>query len=205
MDLLFVLEEPRLHGPEVIRPRLEEVIVDITKPREPWYLEINPVGLQQQQLSDSILKLLTVNRKASSPALSYNGTNIIEFATIAQLIADAHPSHLLPPCSPADNAVVPNVFAGVMAPSEEERDAFAEKMVDGIATEVEPLLLSGKGPFYGGSEQLILAEVQCGPFIIRMLALSNSEHGLFSTKLPELLEKVPKFKRWARPWSVMIV
>jgi glutathione S-transferase len=23
----------------------EEVIVDITKPREPWYLEINPVGL----------------------------------------------------------------------------------------------------------------------------------------------------------------
>lgn len=55
--------------------------------------------------------------------------------------------------------VIPNVFAGIMPPSEEERDAVAEKMVDGIATEVEPLLLGGEGPFYGGSERLTLAEV----------------------------------------------
>jgi glutathione S-transferase len=44
---------------------------------------------------------------------------------------------------------------------------------------------------------LTLEQVQCAPFIIRMLALSKPENGIFSTKLPELLEKVPKFKRWA--------
>lgn len=44
---------------------------------------------------------------------------------------------------------------------------------------------------------MTLVQVQCAPFIIRMLALSKPEHGIFSTKLPELLEKVPKFKRWA--------
>lgn len=78
-------------------------------------------------------------------------------------------------------------------------------------------MVDGKGPFFGGSEKLTLAEVwliasallvtsigsllmgqvQSGSFLLRILALSKPEHGLLSAKLPGLLESVPKFKRWA--------
>ena len=35
-----------------------------------------------------------------------------------------------------------------------------------------------------------------GSFLLRINGLSKPEHGLLSTKLPTLLESVPKFKRW---------
>jgi glutathione S-transferase len=65
--------------------------------------------------------------------------------------------------------------------------------------EVEPLLADteGKGPFFGGSEKLTLAEVQAGSFLLRILSFAKPEHGLVSAKLPTLLEQVPRFKRWA--------
>lgn len=45
-------------------------------------------------------------------------------------------------------------------------------------------------------------QVQCGSFLIRMLALAKPEHGLVSTKLPTLLEQqAPRFKRWAEATS----
>lgn len=36
-------------------------------------------------------------------------------------------------------------------------------MVGAVAKELEPLLVGGKGPFYGGSENLTLAEVYMPP------------------------------------------
>lgn len=171
----------------------EEVIIDLDKPREPWYLEINPRGLV--------------------PALSYNGNIITESAIVAQFLADAHPSHLLPQSTPVENAlyrarvaffvdafiskVVPHFFAGVRAATEEERDAAAEELVKAVVKEIEPLLVDGKGPFFGGSDRLTLAEVQTGSFLLRILSFSKPEHGLQSAKLPALLEQAPKFKRWA--------
>src|SRR6187402_1527415 len=50
-------------------------IIDLTVPRTPEYLKINPRGLV--------------------PALDYNGTIITESGIVAQFLADAHPSHLL--------------------------------------------------------------------------------------------------------------
>lgn len=175
-----------------------------------------------------------LQKRGLVPSLSYNGTIITESAIVAQFIADAHPSHLLPTSSPAENAiyrarlaffvdtffakVVPHMFAGFRSASEEERDAAAEQLVGAVAKEIEPLLVDGKGPFFGGSEKLTLAEVcltwlvlrlrrmsltvmvaqvQSGSFLLRILALSKPEHGILSTKLPGLLESVPKFKRWA--------
>ncbi|KAJ5122479.1 hypothetical protein N7448_003613 [Penicillium atrosanguineum] len=173
----------------------EEVTIDLNTPREPWYLEVNPRGLV--------------------PSLSYNGNIITESGIVAQFIADAHPSHLLPPSGPAENAlyrsrvaffvdaffskVVPSLFPSLKAASEEERDAAAEALVAAAVKEIEPLLADteGKGPFFGGSDKLTLAEVQSGSFLLRILGFSKPEHGLVSAKLPALLEKAPRFKRWA--------
>jgi glutathione S-transferase len=111
------------------------------------------------------------------PSLSYNGNIIKESGIVAQFIADAHPSHLLPPSGPAENAlyrarlaffvdtffskVNPNLYTSIKSASEEERDAAAEALVAAVAKEVEPLLADteGKGPFFGGSDKLTLAEV----------------------------------------------
>ncbi|KAJ5177589.1 uncharacterized protein N7500_000288 [Penicillium coprophilum] len=173
----------------------EEVTIDLNTPREPWYLEINPRGLV--------------------PTISYNGEIIPESGIVAQFLADAHQTHLLPPSTSPANAlyrarlaffvdaffskVVPHLFAGVRAANEAERDAAAEELVAAVAKEVEPLLADteGKGPFFGGSDKLTLAEVQSGSFLLRLLSFAKPEHGLLSAKLTTLLEQTPRFKRWA--------
>lgn len=109
---------------------------------------------------------------------------------MAQFIADAHPSHLLPASGPAENALyraqlsffvdaffsklVPHLFASVRAASESERDAVAEQLVTAAVKEIEPLLAStdGKGPFFGGSDKLTLAEVSI-PYILRLAEMSS--------------------------------
>lgn len=53
----------------------KEVIIDLEKPREEWYLKVNPRGLV--------------------PTIDYNGEIIPESAIVAQFLADAHPSHLV--------------------------------------------------------------------------------------------------------------
>ena len=47
---------------------------------------------------------------------------------------------------------------GILRASEEEKGPLAEKLVDAVVKEVEPLLQDAK-PFFGGSERLTLAEV----------------------------------------------
>lgn len=113
------------------------------------------------------------------PSLSYNGNVITESGIVAQFLADAHPSHLLPASGPAENAlyrarlsffvdaffskVIPHFFASLRSTSDADRDAAVELLVAGIVKEVEPLLADteGKGPFFGGSDKLTLAEVCC--------------------------------------------
>lgn len=54
------------------------------------------------------------------------------------------------------------MFASIRSASETERDAAAEALVASVVKEVEPLLADteGKGPFFGGSDKLTLAEVR---------------------------------------------
>ncbi|KAA8651143.1 hypothetical protein EYZ11_009430 [Aspergillus tanneri] len=173
----------------------EEVIIDLTKPREPWYLDVNPRGLV--------------------PSLSYNGTIITESAIVAQFLADAHPSHLVPPSGSVDGAlqraqiaffvdtflskVQPHVHASLRASTAAEIDAAADALVAAVETELEPLLAAwkGPGPFFGGSDRLTLAEVLTGSFLLRILHYSDARIGLLSARLPALLERTPRFKRWA--------
>jgi len=55
----------------------KEVIIDLSVPREEWYLKINPRGLV--------------------PTIDYNGEIIPESGIVAQFLAGAHPSHLQKP------------------------------------------------------------------------------------------------------------
>ena len=57
------------------------------------------------------------------------------------------------------NKVNPHIFGGARAATEEERDKSAEELVAAVAKDIEPRLVEGKGPYYGGSETLTLAEV----------------------------------------------
>ncbi|KAF9888574.1 hypothetical protein FE257_008506 [Aspergillus nanangensis] len=176
----------------------EEVTIDLDTPREPWYLEINPRGLV--------------------PTLSYNGTIIPESAIVTQLLADAHPSHLLPASNSPEGAiqrarisffvdtfgskVLPHFFSTIRSASAEERQTNTKALVAAIEKEIEPLLYpagAGAGPFFRGSEKLTLAEALTGSFVLRLLSLSKPEYGLIPAEVSALLEKrTPGFSRWSK-------
>ncbi|KKK12607.1 hypothetical protein P175DRAFT_0508911 [Aspergillus ochraceoroseus IBT 24754] len=175
----------------------EEVIIDLNKPREPWYLEVNPRGLV--------------------PSISYNGTIVTESAIVTQFLADAHPSHLLPastsPEGPIQRAriaffvdtftskLVPKYMAANRSATDEERDAATEALVAAIEAEVEGQLYPaghGAGPFFRGSEKLTLAEALTGSFLLRFLSFEKPQYGLLGPQFTASLQKrTPNFYRWA--------
>ncbi|EXJ92353.1 glutathione S-transferase [Capronia epimyces CBS 606.96] len=173
-----------------------EEIIDLDKPREPWYLKVNPRGLV--------------------PSIRYDGHIVTESAVVTQFLADAHPAHLLPSTTSVSSAlfrarvaffvdafiskVLPHIFASQRAQDDSDRDAAGEELVRAVVKEVEPLFTwdTGKGPFFGGTNHLTLAEVQTGPFLIRLLSFIKPEYALLSPKIGPLLdERAPKFKAWA--------
>ncbi|KAI8163178.1 Glutathione S-transferase omega-1 [Colletotrichum sp. SAR 10_70] len=131
----------------------EEEIIDLAVPRTEEYLKVNPRGLV--------------------PSLSYDGEIITESAVVAQFLADAHPSHLLPASNSKDGALRrarinffvdayfskanPLIFKVYTAKSPAEVDAVANSFVEIIAKEVEPLLKDA-APYFGGSDKPTLAE-----------------------------------------------
>ncbi|EXJ94127.1 glutathione S-transferase [Capronia coronata CBS 617.96] len=174
----------------------KEEIIPLDKPREAWYLKINPRGLV--------------------PSINYDGHIITESAVVTQFLADAHPAQLLPPTTSVSSAlfrarvaffvdafitkVLPHLFGGVRAQTDSEKDASAEELLRAVIKEVEPLFTwdTTKGPYFGGNEHFTLAEVQTGPFVLRLLAFLKPQYGLLSPKLDALLdEQAPKFKAWA--------
>ena len=131
----------------------KEEIIDLTVPRTPEYLAVNPRGLV--------------------PSISYNGTIITESAIVAQFLSDAHPSHLEKTSNEEGGALqrakinffvdafiskVNGQLFGILRASEEEKEELGVKVVDTIVKELEPLLQDAK-PFFGGSSKLTLAEV----------------------------------------------
>ncbi|AEO61124.1 hypothetical protein MYCTH_2310989 [Thermothelomyces thermophilus ATCC 42464] len=176
---------------EELKIPYEEVIIDLTKPRTPEYLQINPRGLV--------------------PALSYNGEIITESAIVAQFLADRYPSHLVPPSDAPGGALrrariaffvdayfskVFNVLLGLnSAKTEEAQKAVAEKVVEGLLKEVEPLLADAN-PFFGGSDKLTLAEVLTGSFVIRLKAVTQAN--IYPKSIwAAIEEKAPNFRKWA--------
>lgn len=138
----------------------EEVIIDLDKPREQWYLDINPRGL-------------VPSIKYTVPGL-YDEEIITESSIVAQFLADARPSHLLPgslhdPFAPLFRArlaffvdtwntkVQGNLYP-MMKAEGEEKEKLAKETVAAIEKEIEPLLANA-APFFGGKDKPTLAEV----------------------------------------------
>ncbi|KAK7720831.1 hypothetical protein SLS63_009614 [Diaporthe eres] len=136
----------------------EEEIIDLSTPRTPEYLKVNPRGLV--------------------PSLSYNGEILTESAVVAQFLADTYPSHLLPASTDPNGALTRARiaffvdawftkvnsfwFKALFAKTAEDANESAEELVKGIAKEIEPLLKDA-GPFFGGSKKLTFAEASRAP------------------------------------------
>ncbi|KAF7504793.1 hypothetical protein GJ744_001726 [Endocarpon pusillum] len=126
----------------------EEVIIDLDRPREEWYLKINPRG--------------------TVPSIRYSNSSgsikeeiITESAIIAQFLADAHPSHLLPasgdsataPLSRARVSFFADTYVAKVQPvwmsiakeaSRDERERKGDELVAVVEREMEPLLVLGE-------------------------------------------------------------
>ncbi|KAF2403773.1 glutathione-S-transferas-like protein omega 1 [Trichodelitschia bisporula] len=175
----------------------EEVIIDLSTPREPWYLEVNPRGLVPSiKYSDGELK----------------DEIITESAIVAQFLADLNPSHLLPASNASPTAALTRarinffvdtwntkigsfMFALFRAADEGERQAKAAEWVAAVEKEIEPLLKDA-GPFFGGAQKLTLAEVNIAPFLLRIFALSEAE--VLPSSVKAGLLKLPNFARWSQ-------
>ncbi|KAJ4371489.1 hypothetical protein N0V83_004707 [Neocucurbitaria cava] len=170
----------------------EEVIIDLDKPREPWYLEINPRGLV--------------------PTINFNGEIITESGIVSTFLADAYPSHLLPASGSPEAALTRariNFFvdtwfskvgshwfrlAFLKQDATEEKEKLGKEFVDLVTKEVEPLLKDAK-PFFGGSGKVTLAEALTAPFILRLYAFAK--HGLIPQSVISGFDALPNFSKWA--------
>lgn len=159
----------------------EEEIIDLSVPRTAEYLAVNPRGLV--------------------PSLSYNGQIITESAIVAQFLADAYPSHLVPTGGTPEAALarakinffVDTFFSkanahyhkALFAKTDAEAEEAAAEFVKQIEKEVEPLL-SDAAPYFGGSKILTLAEVcQKGNQIenVTILTLVTGAHRIIHSKI----------------------
>jgi len=173
----------------------KQIPIDLDKPREPWYLQINPRGLVPAL-------------KISSPALG--GEHIlIESAIIVQFLADLFPGRLAPPSNTTSGAldrarlnyfidtwntkVGSFMFNLFKAQSTQEKEAFARDWVEAIKKEIEPLLADAE-PYFGGSKTLTLAEVNVAPFILRIYALADA--GVLPKSVIQGFEALPNFQKW---------
>ncbi|CAK7232512.1 hypothetical protein SEUCBS140593_008285 [Sporothrix eucalyptigena] len=172
----------------------EEVIIDLDRPRDPWYLEVNPRGLV--------------------PSIKFGNEIITESAIVAGFLADTYPDKA--PLVPVSNApggalarariaffvdayfskLQSQLFKLGQAKTEAEQAAVGEAVIAAAVKELEPLLQNA-GPFFGGSERLTLAEVLTGSFVVRLVALTKS--GVYPSNIPTLAaEKTPAFWKWAQ-------
>ncbi|KAI9811086.1 MAG: hypothetical protein M1827_005668 [Pycnora praestabilis] len=182
----------------------EEVIIDLDRPREEWYLKINPRGLVPSIIYDHPLV----------------GPQIItESAIVSTFLADAHPSpsfYLASRSTPTaalerarmaffvdtyTSKVSPLLYASIRAEALQEKEEKGKELVGVLEKEVEPLLKGegegeGKGPFFGGGERITLAEALTAPFILRLYSGANDT--LLPKSLLPALEKLPNFNKWAK-------
>ncbi|KAF1929980.1 thioredoxin-like protein [Didymella exigua CBS 183.55] len=170
--------------------KYEEVIIDLDRPREPWYLEVNPRGLV--------------------PAIKFNDQIVTESGVVARFLADAYPSHLIPATGTVDAALtrarinffvdtwfdkVGSYWFQILRAEDAKKEELVKEFVEKIEKEIEPLLKDAS-PFFGGSKKVTLAEALTAPFILRVY--SFSKNGLLPRSVLEGLEKLPNFSKWAQ-------
>lgn len=155
------------------------VVIDITVPRTPEYLAINPRGLV--------------------PALVYDGHVLTESGLIVQFLVDAHPSHLLMSSAEPSGALqrfsisffvetyfnkAHRFYDKVLYASGNNETLAANKYVDAIVQDVEPLLTEAS-PFFGGSARITLAEVRLrGRHPVTSMLTQLGSHGVIHSSHP---------------------
>ncbi|RPA92804.1 thioredoxin-like protein [Choiromyces venosus 120613-1] len=170
----------------------KEVAIDLAKPREPWYLEINPRGLV--------------------PTLKYNDEIILESGIVSTFLTDLKDNHLVPLPGTPDAALKrarinffvdtyfskaqPLVHSAITATDAATKTKHADDLVDVIEKQLAPLLSDAK-PFFGGSSRLTLAEVLTASFVIRLYAYSKPGADLFPLEAVEKVKKIPNWQKWA--------
>ncbi|EPE04211.1 glutathione s-transferase [Ophiostoma piceae UAMH 11346] len=182
----------------------DEVIIDLNRPRDPWYLaDINPRGLVPS------LKYVSDTGKEEI---------VTESAIVSQFLVDLYGDKTtLEPASNSEtgaiarariNFFVDTYFSKVQgqifklgtAKTAADEAAVAEAYVAAVAKELEPLLAastSKDAPFFGGSKTLTIAEVLTGSFILRVVHLSKE--GVYPTSIAtEAATKTPAFWAWAQ-------
>jgi glutathione S-transferase len=108
------------------------------------------------------------------PALRYDDLVLTESGLISQFLVDSHPSHLLKSSSEPAGALQrfniayfvdtyfskaqPHFDLAVQSSGEAESIAAANKYIDAVVIDIEPLLANA-APFFGGSRRPTLAEV----------------------------------------------
>ncbi|KAL5118859.1 hypothetical protein ACEQ8H_003181 [Pleosporales sp. CAS-2024a] len=167
----------------------DEVLIDLDKPREEWYLKINPRGLV--------------------PTIDFNGEIITESGIVATFLADAYPSHLLPGAGNPKDALTRarinffvdtwfskagSYWSQILRADDAEKTKLAQTFVDVVGKEVDPLLKDA-APFFGGSSKMTLAEALTASFILRIYAFTK--HGLLPQAVVDGLDKTPHFSKWA--------
>ncbi|KAJ4989751.1 glutathione S-transferase domain-containing protein [Stagonosporopsis vannaccii] len=168
----------------------EEVIIDLDKPREPWYLEVNPRGLV--------------------PAIKFNDQIITESGVVARFLADAYPSHLVPNTGNVEAALtrarinffvdtwfdkVGSYWFQILRADDAKKEELATEFLEKVGKEIEPLLKDAR-PFFGGSSKVTLAEALTAPFILRIDSFSRN--GLLPKSVLEGLEALPNFNKWSQ-------
>jgi glutathione S-transferase len=144
------------------------------------------------------------------PTIDFDGHIITESAIVSQFLADAYPSHLLPPADSVDNALKRarinfftdtwNTKVGMswmkiaMEDSKEEQEKLTKELVSTVEKEIDPLL-SDAAPFFGGSSRLTFAEALVAPMIIRLYAFAKD--GLLPQSVAYGLDGLGNFSRWA--------
>ncbi|UKZ51071.1 hypothetical protein TrVGV298_004826 [Trichoderma virens] len=138
----------------------EEEIIDLSVPRTAEYLDVNPRGLV--------------------PSLSYNGQIITESAIVAQFLADAYPSHLIPNGGTPEAALArARIYFFV--------DTFFSKANGHYH---KALFAKTEG---GGRRGL--RRVLTGPFVLRLLSLPKNGVGPESL-IKDLPTRTPNFYKW---------
>ncbi|CCG82853.1 putative Glutathione S-transferase [Taphrina deformans PYCC 5710] len=159
----------------------ELVEIDLSVPREPWYLEqINPVG--------------------KVPAIKWHdGTIICESSVCAEFVAD-HTGKLFPRDAISRSKVrffietftakfPPALYGALGGPPQKQK----ERLLEAVST-VEGLLKTfyKGGPFLLGSKEYTLAEVDCVPFMARFDMAGR--HGLYNGTVYQDIRTDSKYK-----------
>ncbi|KAG0640727.1 thioredoxin-like protein [Tuber brumale] len=187
---------PWAHRAHIALAELEldykEVIIDLTKPREPWYLEINPRGLV--------------------PSLKYNDEIITESSIVATFLAELKENHLVPfpgtPEAALKRAKIsffvdtyftkaqPLIQSALITTDAATRTRHANECVEVIEKQLAPLLADAK-PFFGGSSRLTLAEVLTASFVIRLYTYAKPGVDVFPQEAIERIRKIGNWQKWA--------